>query len=124
MFLMKAQAARSGINRVLSTLSAMQPALLQPITIHTLAPGPPLQYAPDPVSFAAAPAQARAVLTSTQVKQDLAWQSTLVDQVGRVTLLCACKHSALWCGHNVTYDHGQQAVPHDRQFVPTSSHLT
>ena len=81
LFVTKAQAARSSINRVLSTLSAIQPTSRQPITVHTSGSGPPLQYAPEPASFVLAPAQTNAVLTHAQVKQEIAWQSALQDQV-------------------------------------------
>jgi len=80
-FLMKAQAARGSINRILSSLSALQPQLPQPITVQTSASGPPLQYAPEAASFAAAPAQTAAVLTDAEANQQLAWASAHLAQV-------------------------------------------
>ncbi|KAA6420819.1 MAG: hypothetical protein FRX49_09208, partial [Trebouxia sp. A1-2] len=83
-FLMKAQAARGSINRMLSSLSALQPQPPQPISVQTSAPGPPLQYAPEAASFAAAPAQAAAVLTDAEAKQQLDWASAHLAQVAPV----------------------------------------
>ena len=80
-FVMKAQAARGSINCILSSLSALQPQLPQPITVQTSASGPPLQYAPEAASFAAAPAQTAAVLTDAEAKQQLAWASAHLAQV-------------------------------------------
>jgi len=80
-FLMKAQAARGSINRILSTLATLQPQPPQPITVQTSASGPPLQYAPEAASFAAAPAQTAAVLTDAEAKQQLAWASAHLAQV-------------------------------------------
>ncbi|KAL0046332.1 hypothetical protein WJX82_009330 [Trebouxia sp. C0006] len=83
-FLMKAQAARGSINCILSSLSALQPQLPQPITVQTSASGPPLQYAPEAASFAAAPAQTAAVLTDAEAKQQLAWASAHLAQAAPV----------------------------------------
>ena len=78
---MKAQAARGSINRILSSLSALQTQPPQPITVQTSTSGPPLQYAPEAASFAAAPAQTAAVLTDAEAKQQLAWASAHLAQV-------------------------------------------
>ena len=85
-FLMKAQAARGSINHMLSSLSALQPQSPQPITVQTSASGPPLQYAAEAASFAAAPAQTAAVLTDAEAKQQLAWASAHLAQVERQLL--------------------------------------
>ena len=86
MFLMKAQAARGSINCMLSSLSTLQPQAPQPITVQTSASGPPLQYAPEAASVAAAPAQTAAVLTDAEAKQQLAWASAHLAQVERQLL--------------------------------------
>ncbi|KAL0041117.1 hypothetical protein WJX77_005471 [Trebouxia sp. C0004] len=83
-FLMKAQAARGSINHMLSSLSALQPQPPQPITVQISAARPPLQYAPEAASFAAAPAQTAAVLTDAEAKQQLAWASAHLAQVAPV----------------------------------------
>ena len=80
-FLFKAQAARNAINRTLSMLSAAEPQEPQSVSILTAAGGSAVQYAPDPPAFVLPPAQRRSVMTQTQAQQDLAWQSTLTEQV-------------------------------------------
>lgn len=80
-FATKAQAARGAIDRTLSVLSAVQPQMPQSVSILTSTGGPSVQYAPDRRTFAMPPAQTKAVLTPAQTQQDLAWQSTLIEQV-------------------------------------------
>lgn len=81
MFLTRAQAFRSSINRTLSMLYSFQPQAPPAITVQTSLPGRPMQYPPALTSFAAAPSQTAAVLTSVQAKQQLAWHPALLPQV-------------------------------------------
>lgn len=81
MFLTRAQAFRSSIYRTLSMLYSFQPQSPPAITVQTSSPGPPVQYPPALTSFAAAPSQTAAVLTSVQAKQQLAWQPAYLPQV-------------------------------------------
>ena len=85
-FLVKAQAVRSAIDSSLSTLSAVEPQQPQPLSIVTSAEGPTMQYVPEACSFAMPPVQTKTVLTQAEAQQDLAWQSTLTDQVCLNTL--------------------------------------
>ena len=81
MFLAKAQAARNGIDHVLAILSAFETKVQQPITLETAGLGSQMQFAADAASFMMVPAQTDIVLTPAQVKQSLAWQATLTEQV-------------------------------------------
>lgn len=80
-FLSKAQAARHVVDRTLSMLSDFDPQPPQAVSVLTATGGPAVQYAPDPYTFALPPAQTRAVMTQAQAQEDLAWQSTLTEQV-------------------------------------------
>ena len=81
MFLAKAQAARAGIDHVLSRLSALETTVQQPVTIQAAEGEPPVQYAPQTASFVAVPSQTEAVLTAAQAKQASALQTPLANQV-------------------------------------------
>ena len=69
------------MDRTLSMLSNSDPQPPQAVSILTSTGGPAVQYAADPYTFALPPAQTRAVMTQVQAQQDLAWQSTLTEQV-------------------------------------------
>ena len=80
-FLTKSQAAKHAIDRTLSLLAGAEPQQPQSVSLLTSAGGPAVQYAPDPCAFVLPPAQTRAVMTQAQAQEDLAWQSTLTEQV-------------------------------------------
>ncbi|KAL3136187.1 hypothetical protein ABBQ32_007201 [Trebouxia sp. C0010 RCD-2024] len=84
-FLTKSRAAGHAINRTLSMLFAAEPQPPQTVSLLTSEGGPAVQYASDPCAFALPPAQTRAVMTQAQAQEDLAWQSTLTEQVRAVS---------------------------------------
>ena len=98
-FLSKAQAASHVMDRTLSMLSSCTPQPPQAVSILTSTGGPAMQYAPDPCTFALPPVQTRAVMTEAQAQQDLAWQSTLTEQVRDKRLLtCLYMLCLIICG--------------------------
>ena len=96
LFLAKAQAARMGIDHVLSILSAFETKVQQPITVEAADSGSVMQFAANAASFVTVPAQTDAVLTPAQVKQGLAWHATLTEQVR-----LACQPQQCWSGDSV-----------------------
>ena len=97
LFLAKAQAARAGIDNVLSRLSGLDTAVQQPVTTQAAEGEVPVQYAPQTASFVAVPSQTEAVLTAAQAKQASALQTPPANQVRCLVAVVQPPRAHLMC---------------------------